>query len=292
MEPQSDRDQPTQIMSPPFDGSVSHFDETIPTPASHPENVQSIDGSGAIDESKPEGSNLKDSESFKGYPTSSISSEDKKPDERLVYLKGKVGGLEEINSGSQEKKERPSSDLINFMQKGGPALSRTKPTETGEKKSWVEDFDLKLLQLKMDREKMRREGEQHTTLGQKEDEKIVVLDAVNFTGDIYGIHQLLNPPERLHPWLKWLLYSRRITPQMLELYYAALQKRDQIYMLATKSGGKLKIRYHGKVTDMPLFIWPDQAAGLYELVAMKNRGVGEMHQDPTLVSPAINPSSN
>lgn len=102
---------------------------------------------------------------------------------------------------------------------------------------------------------------------------VVVVDAVDFTREIRDIHRLMNPPRRLHPWLKWLLYLNRVTPKMLEFYQAAIERRDRIYTLATKSDGKLKIRYQGRVMDVPIFVWPDEAEGLYELVMVHDESI-------------------
>jgi len=94
---------------------------------------------------------------------------------------------------------------------------------------------------------------------------VIVLDAVEFTAQIRAIHKLLNPPARLDPLLKWLLYLNRITPEMIELYQAALEKRDRIFLLAARSNGKLKIRYNGKILNDVVYVWPDQEVR-YELV--------------------------
>jgi hypothetical protein len=96
---------------------------------------------------------------------------------------------------------------------------------------------------------------------------VVVLDAVEFNSQIRAIHKLLNPPARLDPLLKWLLYLNRLTPEMIELYQAALEKRDRIYLLASRSQGKLKIRLNGKIMSDAVYVWPDQDAH-YELVAV------------------------
>jgi len=63
---------------------------------------------------------------------------------------------------------------------------------------------------------------------------------------------------------------------MLDLYYKALAKRDQIYLLAARSEGKLKIRYNHKIMETPVYIWPDQAEGPYELVMVPERGMNPL----------------
>ena len=100
---------------------------------------------------------------------------------------------------------------------------------------------------------------------------VFVLDVVDFTNQIQAIHRLLNPPDRLHPWLKWLLYLSRVSREMLQFYQAALEGRDRIYTLASKSDGRLKIRYQGRIMDIPIFIWPDDAEGSYELVMVRDQ---------------------
>src|SRR3989338_796689 len=104
-------------------------------------------------------------------------------------------------------------------------------------------------------------------------EDVIVVDVVNFTREIRDIHRLMNPPQRLHPWLKWLLYLNRVTPEMLEFYQAAVERRDRIYTLASRSDGKLKIRYRGRVLDVPIFVWPDEADGAYELVMVRDQAI-------------------
>lgn len=160
--------------------------------------------------------------------------------------------------------------LIDFISQSGTSLDPITLKNGSKNRSWAEALDLKLLQL----ENERNETQVKLDNGELQEE-VLVLDAVNFTPQIRGIYQLLNPPARLHPWLKWLLYSSRITPQMLEAYYSALRKRDQIYMLAAKAKGKLKIRYRGKVLDVPIFVWPEQAHGLYELVVIRRQEASE-----------------
>jgi hypothetical protein len=113
--------------------------------------------------------------------------------------------------------------------------------------------------------------QKHPTFVNTDQSDIVILDAVDFTNQIKAIHRLLNPPTRLHPWLKWLLYLSRVSPEMLQLYQAALEGRDRIYTLASKSDGRLKIRYQGRIMDVPIFVWPDDAEGYYELVMVRDQ---------------------
>lgn len=174
------------------------------------------------------------------------------------------------NADSIKKTPKDIESLIDFISEGGTSLRPVNPNDLLKNRSWSEALDLKLLQLENERNEtqVKLEDGEHQ-------EEVMVLDAVNFTAQIREIYQLLNPSARLHPWLKWLLYSSRITPQMLELYYSALRKRDQIYMLAAKGKGELKIRYRGRIVDIPIFVWPDQAHGLYELVVVRRREASE-----------------
>ncbi len=185
---------------------------------------------------------------------------------------------------STKKTPKEVETLLDFIAKSGTSISPVDSGKVSKDRSWVEAFDLKLLQIEAERNRMETKLDD-----QKKNEDVIVLDAINFTEQIRGIHQLLNPPARLHPWLKWLLYSSRTTPQMLELYYSALRERDRIYMLATKANGKLKIRYRGKVMDVPIFVWPEQAQGLYELVMMKRQGASEIKVGTSSSPPALNP---
>jgi hypothetical protein len=109
----------------------------------------------------------------------------------------------------------------------------------------------------------------------------MVLSSIEFTAEIQSIDRLLHPPGRLHPWLKWLLYLNRVTPEMIQYYQAALQQRDRIFQLASKSNGKLKVRYQGKIMDVPVYVWPDQAEGAYELVMVKS------HMIPTATATRV-----
>lgn len=102
--------------------------------------------------------------------------------------------------------------------------------------------------------------------------KVIVLASVEFDAQIRAIHELLNPPARLDPLLKWLLYFNRLTPEMIELYHAAIEKRDKIYLLASlaaknkfTSNWKVKLRINGKVIEDVVYVWPDQAVS-YELI--------------------------
>ncbi|MBI4000102.1 MAG: hypothetical protein HY351_05745 [Candidatus Omnitrophica bacterium] len=125
--------------------------------------------------------------------------------------------------------------------------------------------------------------------GEAEEDEVFVLSAVEFTHDLRLMDRLINPPERLHPWLKWLLYLKHVTPEMLQYYQAALEQRDRIYMLAAKSNGKFKIRYQGRIMDTPIYLWPDQAEGRYELVVVRSQVSARGSESPNLPSLAVPP---
>ena len=97
----------------------------------------------------------------------------------------------------------------------------------------------------------------------------------------------MNPPEHLHPYLKWLLYLSRVDAAMYAFYQSILEKRDQIFAAAARSNGQFKIRYQGKILDVRVAVWPDEAAGAYELVMV--RAQGELVTAPSAASGAAGP---
>ncbi|MFA6599928.1 MAG: hypothetical protein WC352_03990 [Candidatus Omnitrophota bacterium] len=99
---------------------------------------------------------------------------------------------------------------------------------------------------------------------------VQVLDSVSFNDHVRAIYELLNPPDDIHPWLKWLLYSSRVTGDMVTSYNATLQKRDQIYRKACESNGKLTIMYKGRILGHPILALPEWGNGEYALVAVQS----------------------
>jgi hypothetical protein len=98
---------------------------------------------------------------------------------------------------------------------------------------------------------------------------VKVIETVRFGEDIKSIHALMNPPDYLHPFLKWLLYTSRVTKDMATHYYQTLEKRDQIYRLASLNKGKLAVRYKNRIFfDFPILAMP-QLGGEYSLVSLK-----------------------
>lgn len=91
-----------------------------------------------------------------------------------------------------------------------------------------------------------------------------VLDSVEITKQMAAAHALMNPPKTLHPYLRWLLYERHMTPETVNRYVKARQKAEQIFLKA--KAGEGQIRYNGKVCDV-YFPLPDEMGGKYELIA-------------------------
>jgi hypothetical protein len=108
--------------------------------------------------------------------------------------------------------------------------------------------------------------------GVNENLDVIVIDSVEFNEQLRAIYQLLNPPANLHPLLKWALYLRHVTPEMLNVYEKQMKRRNRIFSLASKSHGRLHVRYKGEVMPSPLFAWPDSpdSGGKYELVMMRS----------------------
>lgn len=212
---------------------------------------------------------------------SKTRNEEPKQTPRLKGLPYGYGLIAERPEQTNEEKAG-SGGTLDFFSKS--ALSRD-PTKKDDEKSSIERalraiFNQKLEDLQagptLD-DLLKSNYNDSVEKTEIDGSDFVVVDVVNFTRDIRVIHQFLNPPERLHPWLKWLLYLGRVTPQMLEVYYGALQKRDQIFKLAFESAvngnKKYKIRYQGKMmNDFPVYVMPEDAQGLYELVMTSDQG--------------------
>jgi hypothetical protein len=210
-----------------------------------------------------------------------------KPFDRLFVL----GGAQMDQDQSKNKKGKRSEldlvveDIINFMkiyQKQLQKLFSLGDEEAEQLANKLDDeWEAKVNALIL--ELQNQEG-----IPLDETSEFVVLDAIDFTQQIKAIHRLLNPPHRLHPWLKWLLYLNRVSPEMLQFYQAALEGRDRIYTLAAKSNGKLQIRYQGRIISVPIYVWPDEAEGAYELVLVRDRTpVGSNSALPTVSAQVV-----
>lgn len=89
-----------------------------------------------------------------------------------------------------------------------------------------------------------------------------VLGSVVLNRETAKTFELLNPPQKLHPFIRWLFYGRHLTKIRAERYLAARAKVREICLRA-KAGEGL-IRYKGKVMEMFLPLPGDE--GAFELV--------------------------
>jgi len=99
------------------------------------------------------------------------------------------------------------------------------------------------------------------TKGQSQ--KFQVIDSIYIGKDFIRAQKMLHPPANLHPYLKWLLYTRNLTPRMMETYLATRKAILDIYGRA--KAGQGDIRYRGKVYGAFL-PFAETAVGNYELV--------------------------
>lgn len=96
-------------------------------------------------------------------------------------------------------------------------------------------------------------------------QKYRVTDSIYIGKDFIQTQKMLHPPAHLHPYLKWLLYTRNLTPRMMENYLATREAILDIYGRA--KAGQGDIRYRGKVYGAFL-PFAETAAGNYELVKL------------------------
>ena len=94
-------------------------------------------------------------------------------------------------------------------------------------------------------------------------QKYQVVDSVYIGKDFIFTQKMLHPPADLHPYLKWLLYVRNLTPRMVEKYLVTREAVGTIYEQA--KAGRGNIRYKDKVYGAFL-PFAETAAGNYELV--------------------------
>ncbi|MFH0985384.1 MAG: hypothetical protein V1882_07585 [Candidatus Omnitrophota bacterium] len=90
-----------------------------------------------------------------------------------------------------------------------------------------------------------------------------VIDSVFIGKDFSYAQKMLHPPANLHPYLKWLLYTRNLTPRMMENYLKTREAAMTLYMRAKEGHGN--IRYKGQVYGAFL-PFAETAAGNFELV--------------------------
>lgn len=107
---------------------------------------------------------------------------------------------------------------------------------------------------------------------------LVVVDSVVVDKFLAGVHLLMHPPARLHPYLRMLLYRLFVTDEMLRRYWAKRRKIEEIYNKA--QAGKGKVRYKGQVWEYPIRPTLDDMGGDYALVVeldkypQKQKGLG------------------
>jgi hypothetical protein len=90
-----------------------------------------------------------------------------------------------------------------------------------------------------------------------------IIDSVFIGKDFIQAQKYLNPPANLHPYLKWLLYTRNLTPRMSDRYLEVREKVTELYRQA--KAGRGNIRYRDKVYGAFL-PFAETAPGNYELV--------------------------
>lgn len=90
-----------------------------------------------------------------------------------------------------------------------------------------------------------------------------VIDSVYIGKDFIQAQKMLHPPANLHPYLKWLLYTRNLTPRMVDRYLETREAAMALYMRAKEGQGN--IRYKGQVYGAFL-PFAETAAGNFELV--------------------------
>ena len=99
--------------------------------------------------------------------------------------------------------------------------------------------------------------------GELQNRQYQIIDSVYIGQDFIRTQRYLNPPRDLHPYLKWLLYTRNLTPGMVESYLETRTKVVEIYRQAKE--GNRNIRYRGRVYGAFL-PFAEGSAGNYELV--------------------------
>lgn len=91
-----------------------------------------------------------------------------------------------------------------------------------------------------------------------------VLSSVVMNSENARTFELLNPPQKLHPFIRWLCYGRHLTSNRAERYLAARAKVKSIFLRA-KAGEGL-IRYNGKIMEGFMPLPGDETGATFELV--------------------------
>jgi hypothetical protein len=104
-----------------------------------------------------------------------------------------------------------------------------------------------------------------------------VLSSVNVGPELAAVHYLLHPDQKLHPFLRLLLYRGFVTDSVQYWYVESLREIDRITQ-AAKEEKRKRIRYRGKVMDTfrPL---PDDMGGSFELIASDDEAAREEKSD-------------
>lgn len=151
----------------------------------------------------------------------------------------------------------PTADILGFLATQNESPLRPVSKTESEKKRLLKNMDIQA-----------QTTEANPTVSANP-VAIQVVDSVQFNDKVRMIYELLNPPGDLHPWLKWLLYSNRVTKDMVAFYNDTLKKRDALYQKALTSNGKLAIMYRNRIfKDIPLYVMPEWANGDYSLVSV------------------------
>lgn len=246
-----------------------------------PAEEQNVKGAGSetvanIEENEPRGSDPFVEAGISSKLNDDVSQTSKPVDSPMVrnqdlpfrggLLQQRPRSLRKQEQNTEEQLQLSIEHLLRFVR--SQHNSRNQQEDEEQAKSNTQLFDIELEKLIKE---IQGNAEQFLEETDESGEQYIALEGVDFTRDLRAISRLLSPPERLHPLLKWLLYLSRVTPEMIQFYQAALEKRDDIYTIASQSNGRLKVRYQGKVTDVPIYVWPEYAEGAYELVLLQNK---------------------
>jgi len=97
----------------------------------------------------------------------------------------------------------------------------------------------------------------------KKQDGYITVDSVEIGKELATVYYLMHPPTQLHPYLRYLLYTRHVSPEVMRWYLTTLEKVNAIYRQA--KAGKGKIRYKGRIVDAYLPL-PSEMGGEYELI--------------------------
>ncbi|HOW59170.1 MAG TPA: hypothetical protein PLO78_05530, partial [Candidatus Omnitrophota bacterium] len=104
-----------------------------------------------------------------------------------------------------------------------------------------------------------------TTPGIGEEGSFITIDSVVIGKEVAAAHALMNPPKILHPFMRWLLYQKYMTPSVIKQATQTRQKVERLY--AEAKAKNLKVRYNDQIHDAYLPL-PDEAGGEYAIVKL------------------------